>query len=217
MAHPLVIAYHLVWTAYGSWLPNDPRGSGSHQVANEIISELGELHYGRKRLQPAGKIVRSFYERAASVLKFPLLTFDEPARSLIGEAFAETIENHQYTCCACAVMPDHVHVLIRKHKHTAEEMTKHLKDASRLRVCAAGIRDGDHPTWTGGNGWSVFLDHPKEIRRTIPYIEKNPEKIGLPKQNWPFVKPYDNWPLHVGHSPHSPYAKRLRELGMYPD
>jgi len=26
MNHPLVIAYPLVWTGYGWWLPNDPRG-----------------------------------------------------------------------------------------------------------------------------------------------------------------------------------------------
>jgi REP element-mobilizing transposase RayT len=148
-------------------------------------------------------------------LKFPLLTFDDKARMMIGEALAQTIEAQHYICYACAIMPDHVHILIRKHKHTVEEMAKKLKDASRLRVCAAGMRDGDHPTWTGGNGWSVFLDHPKDIRRTIPYVEQNPEKIGLPKQTWPFVTAYDDWPLHPGHSPNSPYAKRLRELGMY--
>lgn len=217
MAHPIVIAYHLIWTVYGWWLPNDPRGSGSEQVASDVIAELGDLHYGRKRVQPSGKVVREFYERAAPVLKFPLLTFDEPARASIGEAFGQVVEEKRYTCYACAVMPDHVHILIRKHTHAAEEIMKKLKDASRQRVCAAGFRDGDHPTWTGGDGWLVFLDHPKEIRRTIPYIERNPEKIGSPKQAWPFIKPYDNWPLHEGHSPNSPYAKRRRELGMYPE
>jgi REP element-mobilizing transposase RayT len=217
MAHPLVIAYHLIWTAYGWWLPNDPRGSGSKHIACDLIAELGELHLGRKRVQPAGKVVREFYQHAAPVLKFPLLTFDETARQMIGEAFAEVVEQQCYTCYACAIMPDHVHILIRKHKHTIEEMAKKLKDGSRLRLGATGQRDGDHPTWTGGDGWSVFLDHPKEVRRTIPYIEQNPVKIGLPKQSWPFVKEYDNWPLHPGHSPHSPYAKRLREVGMYPE
>jgi hypothetical protein len=36
--------------------------------------------------------------------------------------------------------------------------------------------------------------------------------LGLPAQKWPFVNPYDGWPLHPGHSPNSPYAKRLRDL-----
>jgi hypothetical protein len=37
----------------------------------------------------------------------------------------------------------------------------------------------------------------------------------LPVQQWMFVKPYDGWPLHPGHNPNSPYAKRLREAGRY--
>ena len=55
MAHPLVIAYHLIWTAYGWWLPNDPRGSGSKEIACDPIAELGELHFGRKQLQPGAQ------------------------------------------------------------------------------------------------------------------------------------------------------------------
>lgn len=214
--NPLVIAYHLIWTAYGWWLPNDPRGSGSKRIACELIAELGELHFGRKKVQPAGKVVREFYQTAATLLKYPLLAFDDVARLAIGDAFAEIIDECRYTCYACAIMPDHVHILIRKHKESTEEMAKKLKDASRLRLSKAGLRPDDHPAWTGGHAWTVFLDHPKEIRRTISYVEHNPEKIGLPKQAWSFVKPYDNWPLHEGHSPNSPYAKRLRELGMYP-
>src|SRR5712692_6941527 len=103
MGQPLVIAYHLIWTAYGWWLPNDPRGSGSKEIASDIIAELGELHYGRKPVQPNGKLVREFYDRAATILKFPLLTFDEPARLLIGEAFADVIEECRYTCYGCAI------------------------------------------------------------------------------------------------------------------
>lgn len=54
MSNPIVIAHHLVWTAYGWWLPNDPRGSTSHWIASEVIAELGELHHGRKKIQPDG-------------------------------------------------------------------------------------------------------------------------------------------------------------------
>ena len=61
MSHPLVIAYHLIWTAYGYWLPNDPRGSGSRTIRNDIIAELGELHHGRKRVQPAGAVEGEFH------------------------------------------------------------------------------------------------------------------------------------------------------------
>ncbi|MBA4064312.1 MAG: hypothetical protein C0501_11485 [Isosphaera sp.] len=216
MPNPLVIAHHLIWTAYGWWLPNDPRGSGSHELRNDVLAELGDIHFGRKKVQPTGREVRRFYERAAELLRHPLLTFDETERAVIADAFAEVVAREQYTCYACAVMPDHVHILIRKHKHVAEEMIETLVQVSRDRLIRGRHRDADHPIWTAGHGWKVFLDHPDEVRRTVGYIERNPVKIGFPRQSWPFVQPYDGWPLHPGHSPNSPYARRLREVGRYP-
>lgn len=53
------------------------------------------------------------------------------------------------------------------------------------------------------------------MTRLITYMNRNPLPLGLPPQSWPFVTAYDNWPLHAGHSPNSPYAKRLREVGHY--
>ena len=44
----------------------------------------------------------------------------------------------------------------------------------------------------------VFLDSPKDIERTIPYVEDNPTKMRLPRQHWSFVTPYDGWPFHKG-------------------
>ena len=56
----------------------------------------------------------------------------------------------------------------------------------------------------------MFLDCPDDIWRTIPYIRENSVKFRLPVQDWRFVTPYNGWPLHPGHNPDSPYAKRLR-------
>jgi REP element-mobilizing transposase RayT len=110
-------------------------------------------------------------------------------------------------------MPDHIHILIRKHKHLGEEMIAHLQRGSHLALRERGIRSIDHPVW-GGPGWKVFLDSPDDIRRTIKYIEDNPIKARLPGQAWSFVRSYDGWPLHPGHSVNSPYARRLRGMGM---
>jgi REP element-mobilizing transposase RayT len=166
--------------------------------------------------RPAGREGRQFYDLAAAVLQHPLLTFDAAARGEIALAFGQVIEEQRYTCYACAVMPDQVHILIRKHKHQAEEMMHILKETSRLRLSGTGRYSPNHPIWARGSGWKVFLDHPEEVRRTIGYIERNPLAVGLARQQWPFVKSYDGWPLHPGHSPNSPYARRLREAGRYP-
>ena len=209
MLQPWVIAYHLIWTAYGWWLPNDIRGSMSRFVASDVLAELGDLHYGRKRVQPTSREIRTFLRDAGERLTFGPLAFCSDAVSVIADAFARVIDTERYTCWACAIMPDHVHVLIRKHKHLAEEMISNLQRESHLALRDAGIRDMEHPVW-GGHGWKVFLDTPADVQRTIPYIEENPRKLKRPAQRWPFVKPYDGWPLHPGHDPDSPYAKRLR-------
>ncbi len=210
MPRPIVIAHHLICTAYGWWLPNDPRGSTSRTVASDIIAELGRLHRGRRPIQPPSQDIREFYEQADGKLMFPLLKFAPNEVPIIADGFARAISRHRYTCYACAVMPDHIHLLIRKHKHKAEEMIENFQQASRRTLAASGIRDNKHPVWAR-SGWRVFLDHPDDIRRTIRYIEDNPPKWRLPRQQWPFITEYDGWPLHPGHNPNSPYARRLRE------
>ena len=157
--------------------------------------------------------MRDFRNKAKEVLKFAVLRFSQEEVDIIARAMAEVICKQVYTCYACAVMPDHVHVLIRKHKKQAEEMIEDFQAATRLRLRNCGRRSFDHPVW-GGLGWKVFLDYPDDIRRTIRYIEHNPVKWGLQQQNWEFVAPYDGWPLHPGHSPNSPYVRRLRESGQ---
>ncbi len=209
MPKPIVIAYHLMWTAYGCWMPNDPRGSTSKKIANDVIAELGKLHYGRKKVQPSLHEIREFQHRAKEVLKYAVKKLNSKEVAAIADGFAEAITEHRYTCYACVIMPDHVHILIRKHKHQAEDMIENLQNSSRLRLSSLDMRNADHPVWAEG-GWKVFLDHPDAIRRTIHYIEENPIKWKLPTQQWNFVKEYDGWPLHPGHSPNSPYAKQLR-------
>ena len=207
MPRPIVIAYHLIWTAYGWWLPNDPRGSTSRRVASDVLAELGELHYGRRKIQPPRRVVREFYDRAGEVLKFALLELSAADVQAVAEGFSDAIARERYTCYACAILPDHVHVLIRKHKHQAEQMIEVLQSASRLRLSTLGLRTPDHPVWATG-GWKVFLDHPDAVRQRTHYIEQNPIKHRLPAQCWSFVKPYVGWPFHRGHSPNSPYVKR---------
>lgn len=213
--NPIVIAYHIMWTLYGWWLPNDPRGSTSRSIRNDVLTDLGELHFGRKLIQPSSNQINDFYDQASDSLTHPLLRFNPAEFSMVGEIIGDAIDECNYTCYACAVMPDHVHLVIRKHRHSAENMIQNIQSLSRKRLVEVGLRTSDHPVWTRG-GWKVFLDHPDEVWRTIRYVEANPVKIKLPAQRWPFVEEYDNWPLHAGHSQNSPYVRALRAAGRYP-
>lgn len=191
----MVIGHHLIWTAYGWWLPNDPRGSTSNLIRSEIIAELGELHHGRKRIQPCAPIVREFHARSGPVLKHVMLEFQQDQFAIIASGLNRALEQRRYTCWALAIMPDHVHICVRKHRDSAEEMLVHLQRESHLACREHKIRDLEHPVW-GGPGWKVFLDSPEDVIRTCRYINDNPLKVRLPGQHWQFVDEYDNWPYH---------------------
>jgi REP element-mobilizing transposase RayT len=188
----MVVGYHLIWTAYGWWLPNDPRGSSSHEIRVERIANLGELHYGRKAQQPPSREIRQFYREARQVLSQELLPFADDEILLLAASFAAVIRERGYTCYACAVMPDHVHALIRKHRDHAEEMIAHFQQKSQQALKDVGRRPAAHPVW-GGPGWKVFLNTREDMERIVDYIRQNPIKAGRPEQRWPFVKEYDGW------------------------
>src|SRR5436190_14918646 len=99
----VVAGYHLIWTAYGCWLPNDPRGSTSKEVRNIQLQDLGELHFGRKRLQPARRVVKAFYDEAQQRLKHELLNLSDGETVAVATAFASAIKAQRYTCYACAI------------------------------------------------------------------------------------------------------------------
>jgi REP element-mobilizing transposase RayT len=188
----MVTGYHLIWTAYGWWLPTDPRGSTSQEIRVEKINSLGDLHYGRKTVQPSSAEIRAFYAQAGDLLAHPLLTFCDEDISLLRDSFDQAIRAYGYTCYACAIMPDHVHLLIRRHRDKAEQMVENLQEMSRDRLIQAGRRAPTHPVW-GGPGWRVFLNTRQDFKRVIRYIQNNPVKAGRPEQRWDFVKEYDGW------------------------
>jgi REP element-mobilizing transposase RayT len=158
----------------------------------EQIAELGEGHHGRKSVQPPGREIKQFYDQARDALKHPLLTFDAEDLKVVAKSFAQVMTERRYTCYACALMPDHVHALIRKHRDHAETIIENLQNASREKLIQAERRAPTHPVW-GGPGWKVFLYTQQDMVRIIDYIEQNPLKAGRPAQHWDFVKPYDGW------------------------
>jgi REP element-mobilizing transposase RayT len=189
----MVAGYHLIWTIYGFWLPNDPRGSTSTEIRVEMIKSLGEIHYGRKRVQPSSAELREFFAQVRDILKHPVLIFDDGEIELVGKTIGEEIARKGYTCYACAVMPDHVHLLIRRHRDKAEQMIQHFQQATRTALIDAGKRAAPHPVWTAGPGWKGFLNTCADFEREIEYIRQNPDKIGRPVQEWEFVQPYKGW------------------------
>jgi REP element-mobilizing transposase RayT len=188
----MIIGHHLMWSAYGYWLPNDPRGSSSHGVRVEKIGSLGPMHYGRKPVQPPSSVIREFQKLSDEVLEHRRVEITKDELLLVGEAIGEVIAARSYTCFAAAIMPDHVHLLVRRHRDHAEVMIEAFQQTTKAKLIEASLRPTNHPVW-GGPGWKVFQNTPEQMAATIEYIRRNPLKIGWLEQHWDFVTSYDGW------------------------
>jgi REP-associated tyrosine transposase len=117
----------------------------------------------------------------------------------VGQGFADICVKMDLVIHACAIMPDHVHVVVAAHRFDGDEIIACLKRAGTRAMNDAGLHplatfsrtSGKHPSPWGENGWKVILSTPQEMRERIRYVEENPLKAGLPRQRWSFVVAYE--------------------------
>jgi len=191
----MVIGYHIILTGYGHWLPNDPRGSMSHDVFSPDLMPLAEHHFGRRKIQPSKKMLRTFFVEAQQYLTHSILWWEEAERRAITQAFREIIHEQKLTCYSCAILPNHVHLLMRKHRIPAEEMSDAMKERACTLLGKIEFADKKHPIFSDRR-CHVYKSDVPSMRNCVRYIEFNCGKHKLPRQKYDFVTPYDDWPLH---------------------
>ncbi len=186
----MVIAYHLILRGYGHWLANDPRGSFSREFRSSKILDLGVMHRGQREEQPSGEELRGelrgFYRSAQPRLEHAMLVFDAAKRQVLADAFAQVVQSRRYTCFACAILSNHAHLVIRKHRDKAEDMIHALKGESARELREVPGVPIAHPVWSSDD-FKKFLYTPEDIVRTVRYVEDNPPKENLPGQSFAFV------------------------------
>ena len=103
------------------------------------------------------------------------------------------------TIWACSILPEHVHLVIARHRYKVEtvanllkgEATKQLRTEDLDPMAAHMLEkhaEGRSP-WAR-NEWKVFLDSEDAIENAIRYVEDNPLKEGKTRQTWSFVDPF---------------------------
>jgi REP element-mobilizing transposase RayT len=177
----MIVAYHAVFTTYGTWLPNDPRGSYSKEIYNDQLRLLGEIKYGRQ-IPPPKKLLLNFYSEAIPVLGRPAFFINDHTRPIVAAGFMTAVQRLDIKVGACAIMNDHIHVLVLRSRYRVEYIVNQLKGAATL------VLKLKHSPWTRGC-WKVFIDDTEVLKAAIKYINANPENAGMSAQNWDFVKP----------------------------
>ena len=199
----MILGYHLTWTAYGWWFPNDPRGSWSKEVWVPQVRDLGEAHFGRRPVQPTSQALRAWLAKAQPNLKHQPVILDGPTARAAATGVRDQVARHGYRVWALCVMPDHAHVVVGRHAHSPPRIAAGLKaEASKhvrthLGLTRSRAPEDFHqrrrdrvPIWTRGY-WVRFLNDEAAIRAAIRYVESNPAEWGLPRQRWSFVVPFD--------------------------
>lgn len=196
----MVLASHIIFTAYGFWLPNDPRGSWSDFVGAWELLRFGNATKANER----GSLARRPHDRflrleAKQALKYPAVLFDGLQARAIARGFASFTNASALTVWASAIMPDHVHMVVARHGYIVEQIVNLLKGAATRELAAEQLHPlAAYPTKTGRlpkafarGQWKVFLDSVADIQRAIRYVEANPIKEGYRRQRWHFVQPFD--------------------------
>ncbi|MEM9253320.1 MAG: transposase [Planctomycetota bacterium] len=188
----MVRAYHLILTCYGFWLPNDPRGSFSSQVWSNAIREFGEATKVNTHLSVAHRPHDHNARHAAKqALLRPPIHFSGKQAQLVAQGIGEIAKRNNLIIHACAVMPDHVHLVVDRHATIdAEGMVHRVKAKATQSLNAADLGFGGTP-WCKGR-WIVYLNAPEDVDRATRYVQQNPIKAGLRQQRWSFVQPSRN-------------------------
>lgn len=192
----MVKASHVVIGVYGFWLPNDQRGSWSQFVGSWELLRFGKAATVRTRQSLARRPFDPAKRAAARAkLKYPPVVLNGLQARAIGRGFAAYAQNSELEILACAILPQHVHLVLARHRLPVEQLVNRLKGQAtrqlieeKLHPQAAHQGHLQRPPKVFARGqWTVFLNSDADIDRAVRYVEANPPREKLPVQRWGFV------------------------------
>ncbi len=194
----MIHGYHVILGLYGFWLPNDPRGSWSEFVGAWELLRFGTTTRSYDRTMGLTDEEERQRHEAKKHLKYPPVILNGRQALAVGRGFLQGKLKCGLTIWACSILPEHVHLVIARHRYKVEtvanllkgEATKQLRkeDIDPMAPLARETRSGRSP-WAR-NAWKVFLDSDDAIENAIRYVEENPLKEGKLRQTWSFIDPF---------------------------
>jgi REP element-mobilizing transposase RayT len=190
--------YHAIFTAYGFWLPNDPRGSWSTFVGSWELYRFGAATKTDTRRSVACAPHDITNRRAAKqALKYPPVRLDESQSAAIAAGVEQACEEADISLHALAIGFDHVHAIVGRHSKTAEQIVYHWKARATQQISRANCHPlaaytnaaGEAPTPWARGCWCVYINDELQLRAAMRYVERHSQKESLPSQHYPFLTP----------------------------
>jgi REP element-mobilizing transposase RayT len=204
----MILAGHIIFSAYGFWLPNAQNGSWSDFVRSWELLQFGRATKVETRRSVACQPFNSALRAAAKkVLMYPPVIFTGLQALAIANGFAGIVRKTGCIVHACAIMPDHVHLVIGRHHYPIQQLANLLKGGATTQLrkegldpfltfsggpqgrVPSGVKKSLPSPWSHGL-WKVWLDSQDDVIRAVDYVNDNPTKAGYKKQNWKFVTRY---------------------------
>jgi REP element-mobilizing transposase RayT len=194
----MILAAHLIFSAYGFWLSNDPRGSWSDFIRQWELLRYGPATKTDERRSLAARPHNSALRAAAKrELMYEPVIFSGAQALAIANGLGDVIRRTGCVVHACAIMPDHVHLVVARHHYEIQKLANLLKGGATTRLRKSGLdpfsgcpQDRVAPSPWAHKYWKVWLDSAEDVLRAIDYVDNNPIREGLKPQIWKFVKPY---------------------------
>jgi len=195
----MILGFHFIFSAYGFWLPNDPRGSWSTEVRQYKLRAFGEA----TKVNTTRSLANQNHDtearlKAKRALKSPPVRFTCKQAAIIGKAMVQTSQATGYQVHALAVLPDHTHLVMSQNPKPVAQIAGHLKAKATLALTQNNAHPlakyasdrGRIPSPWARNYWCVLIDSPQQMRSAIGYVERNPINAGLRAQRWNGVVPF---------------------------
>jgi REP element-mobilizing transposase RayT len=108
-------------------------------------------------------------------LKRPAVKFNGVQARAIGRGFGEYAKRAGLSVLACAILPDHMHLVLAAHRLAPKQLVIQLKGAATQRLIDEGIHPfrklptekGRAPKCFARGEWKVYIDAEDDVRAAI--------------------------------------------------
>ena len=145
----MVIAYHAIFTTYGTWLQGDERG----------YVKDGQTYQGNKTLKQRNKNLQSQN----------MVKLSRNQQQIVHKAIAEESELQNQYVYALSVQSNHVHIVVKYTMRPISKIVAYYKKSARLALKTAGHNG---KLWTKGYDKRYCFDR-TALEQRIKYVQNH--------------------------------------------
>lgn len=193
-------ADHFIWSAYGTWMPNCPHESWPRYIQTwersrvewHVCSENGQKEAA---VRDPYRVQRMVSEKSR---RFPPVRFSPLQAQGIAEGFERCTRIRHAWIWACAIMPDHVQMLVTCPRTQPtllaglmrSEATKRLMELNLHPMSDFAAETDQPPLMWSHVKWHRSLKDDESIHEAIEYLQNLPQRDGEAVQDWNFVREF---------------------------